>query len=679
MLAKYNNNKLGRCVVIALCVLGILGSCGDDRDADKRTPEAYKLLRAVSDSIFTMSPSVVAVCDSVLNTTADSFEYYDYYMLKGRYYLMARKQDTALAMARRTMLFASGKKPSLRINGLLGLAYSAEASYHYIERQQPDKVIEYNKKAHDLLLKSDMTDLTSDVAANLADGYVLKSDMPNAAKWYRRALFLVDSLNLPRNKDITLYLGLGQIYTAMQDYDTAKLYYELTEKRFEQMQPNMQLYFLNNFGNYYYYTHNYTEALRVFKKLHRHIIRYYGDNNDKPDMSVCNINLADVYLNLGDTDKAKLYLKKSEGFFIKKQIHVGIFYANTIKIGIALKERNYNAIERILKTEPELTVTEHNIVGIRNKYVQEYYERTGNYRKALSVYKDNIAQNDSLEHNKVKMRASEIMMRFSEDTLRLHHKLAIEEKNAIVERAHTATWFFVSVAMVLTFTIICFIIQGRKKKLQNHIDIILLRLANARQRISPHFVFNVLNARMSTARKEEADMLLSLARLIRTNLDMTANPCITLREEMNFVNQFVDLQRMLVGDDFRYDVNIADDSILDNGRIPAMFIQILVENSFKHARRKVKGYKTLKIDIAEKDELFVVSITDNGPGFDIRDNEGQTSKNGLNIIRQTLAIINHENKGKCKMRFFITNIEDADGHIAGCRASYEIPKQIRFI
>ena len=59
------------------------------------------------------------------------------------------------------------------------------------------------------------------ICANVGDAYLAQNQLPEAAQWYRRALFLVDSLNLPKKENITLYLGLATIYLQLNDFDTS--------------------------------------------------------------------------------------------------------------------------------------------------------------------------------------------------------------------------------------------------------------------------------------------------------------------------------------------------------------------------------------------------------------------------------------------------------------------------
>ena len=65
----------------------------------------------------------------------------------------------------------------------------------------------------------------------------------------------------------------------------------------------MQAYFLNDYGSYFYYSHDYRSALTKFRQLEQMLVERHMDSNF--DMYLCRLNLADVYLNLGMTAEAK--------------------------------------------------------------------------------------------------------------------------------------------------------------------------------------------------------------------------------------------------------------------------------------------------------------------------------------------------------------------------------------
>ena len=679
MYSKHILYSIGRVSIgVLICITCFcLPACNNHSNSDCRTKEQAELLKQVSDSVLRASPVSTKWCDSLISKAPDSLTYYDYYMLKGRYHLVSDHPDSALTYINKTRAFASKQPPSPRVKGLLAIANSTEASCYHLLRHSPDKVISLNTTAYEQIMGSDVIDFAPEVSANLADAYVMINDIPDAAKWYRRALLLVDSLNLPNTKNITLYMGLGQIYTILQDYKTAKYYYQLTERQFSKMKPNMQAYFINNYGNVFYYEQDYPHALTMFNRLKKLLESYSLE--DKSMMYICKINLADVYLNLGKTDSAEVYLNQVEPYFKKLNIDAGIYYANTIRIGIAITRRQYNKVEEILKKEKHIELTEQIMKNIRSRYMDIYYKHIGNYRMAYENLNRNISENNAAEHNRINMRASEIMMHFTEDTLKLRQQLTIKENKVIRDKAQVTTWASAGITLILLLVIALGAIYSRKRRLQNHIDIIMLRLGNARQRISPHFVFNVLNTKIGSANKEEADVLLKLTKLIRANLDMTGRTYVTLREELDFVNRYVAIERTFVGDDFEFIENIQDENALNETQVPAMFIQILVENAIKHGLKCIDGHKILTINVNNTQDSTEIDVIDNGPGFDIRRSEGRSTGVGLNVIRRTLAIINQQNKKSNKMIFNIKNIESEDGTIMGCKSSLRIPKTIKFI
>lgn len=82
---------------------------------------------------------------------------------------------------------------------------------------------------------------------------------------------MVSTCTLPRRlartapkENVTLYMGLAQIYLSLHDFDTALHYYKATEEHFNMMSPSMQAYFLNNFGNYYYFKRTTDRLLTSF-------------------------------------------------------------------------------------------------------------------------------------------------------------------------------------------------------------------------------------------------------------------------------------------------------------------------------------------------------------------------------------------------------------------------------
>ncbi len=656
---------------VTLFLAALQAGCGHVDGSAETDSVRLKRLSAVDDSVMKRSPRARSIVFSGMAGAKDSIGYYEYCLRVGKYYHTTSTPDSAEPYLNRTITFASNARPSARINSLLGDAYNTKAGgYHNFNKKTREQINLY-VKAYGLIMKSDDQNRAPNVCANLADAYISDNNLPKAARWYRRALFLVDSLGMPSSESVTLYMGLAQIYTTMHDYDAALKYYRETSRHFNGMTPSMKAYFMNNYGNYFYFRKDYRSALKMFLRLKK-MLESYG-MKDNFDMYLCKVNLADVFLNIGQTDSATRYVDEVEPFFRKTGNPTAIYYCNTIRIGICVSEGNVTGVKRILASEKGTTGNvDLNMKNIRDTYLRKYYSMTGDYRQAYDNLLRNSAYNDSLEHNRSSMRTAEIMARFEQDTIMLHHELEMEHKEIVVQRSKMTTVAAVAIAVITVLVLMVWSVNVRKEHLKSRINIMNLKLAAVRNRITPHFVFNVLNNKIVNSDAKEASELLELTKLIRTNLDMSCMLSVPLNKELDFVDRYVAVERYLLGDGFVFEENVSAEIDTGSVQVPSMFVQLLVENAIKHGLKGKDGPKLLTVDILPAGNGLDIVVTDNGHGLS-ESSPYPHVKTGLKIISQTLAVLNERNKQK--MRFNIANTVGNDGQVTGCKATLHIPRQ----
>lgn len=638
-------------------------------------------LRRLDDSIAALAPSALQAIERGMNEANDSTTYYEYVLREARYYSLTERPERADTLIDRVTAFVmhqddgyyaiNGTCLSPRLNSLMAGAKACQAARYMSNHRDPRRIVALNRETYNLLLNSNSKHNLPKTCANMADAYMLCNDLPNAAKWYRRALFLVDSLDLPQKENITLYMGLAQIYLTLRNYNKAKLYYDQTEPHVKEMSPSMQAYYINNLGNFYYFQGDYKHALLTFlrmkKMLEQHgMVRTF-------DMYLCKINLADVFLNLGKLNDATAMLDDVEPYFRAQGDNTSIYYCNTIRFGIAVRAGRMQEAGRLMADKTDESLIPYTLVNIRNRYKRRYYELTGNYDKAYALLNKSIAYNDSIEHNLSNMRSAEIMSRFTTDTLQLHRDLAIEHKNAEIQSIKFTSTLAISIAVTSILLLILWYLYLRKRRFKIQLRMMNLKLDNVRNRISPHFMFNVLNNRIIKSDVKESNELTELAQLIRANLDMSSTLGVELQKELEFVQQYIRVESYLMGDDFHFNIDIAPDVDTSSVRIPSMFIQIMTENSIKHALRNKEGIKLLSITVRREQHNTVIRVTDNGPGFN---HATLRRKTGMNIISQTIAVINVRNKDK--IRFAIRNIYSPDGQqTKGCEATLKVPDGVK--
>ena len=638
-------------------------------------------LRWLDDSIAALAPSALQAIERGMNEANDSTTYYEYVLREARYYSLTERPERADTLIDRVTAFVmhqddgyyaiNGTCLSPRLNSLIAGTKACQAARDMSCHRDPRHIVSLYNDTYQLLLNSDSKHNLPKTCANMADAFLLCNDLPNAAKWYRRALFLVDSLDLPQKENITLYMGLAQIYLTLRNYNKAKLYYDQTEPHVKEMSPSMQAYYINNLGNFYYFQGDYKHALLTFlrmkKMLEQHgMVRTF-------DMYLCKINLADVFLNLGKLNDATAMLDDVEPYFRAQGDNTSIYYCNTIRFGIAVRAGRMQEAGRLMADKTDESLIPYTLVNIRNRYKRRYYELTGNYDKAYALLNRSIAYNDSIEHNLSNMRSAEIMSRFTTDTLQLHRDLAIEHKNAEIQSIKFTSTLAISIAVTSILLLILWYLYLRKRRFKIQLRMMNLKLDNIRNRISPHFMFNVLNNRIIKSDVKESNELTELAQLIRANLDMSSTLGVELQKELEFVQQYIRVESYLMGDDFHFNIDIAPDVDASSVRIPSMFIQILTENAIKHALRNKEGIKLLSITVRREQHNTVIRVTDNGPGFNPATLRRKT---GMNIISQTIAVINVRNKDK--IRFAIRNICSPDGQqTKGCEATLKVPDGVK--
>lgn len=655
----------------AMLIDFLYASCGGRAShGDDRRKEVKAALVAIDDSVSVKSPAAERLIDEGMKNSVDSLDYYDFCLRKLRY-TMSFDTTGHVGAAWQTIYNFLKRQPNTpRVRGMLGYVKNLKANHnHKFHNNQAEEISLYYSAYQDLI-GSDSERSIPNVCANLGDAYIAENDLPRAAQWYRHALVVADSLKMSEKYRMSLYLGLGRIYVGIKDYKNAAECYKKIDENMNLMPLAMKIYFLNNYGNYYYFRCDYKKALATFVRM-KNLLEQH-DLADSYEMFLCKINMADTYLNLDSLSMSRRYLDEAEAFFTKIGNKTGQYYANTIRMGLALEDNDVAQVRRILKTEniDEETI-EFPLTNIRQRYMRDYYVKTGDYKRAYENLSRSVSRNDSLKHNTDNMRTSDIIMRYTQDTLKLHHRIAMQEKDADVHKAQWKILISVLLAVVMALTMLFTFTYSRKRRLQMQMELMNLKLVNVRNRISPHFIFNVLNNHISKTGVRDIGELMTLAKLIRANLNISGKYFVTLKEELEFVRYYVSVEQQCLEGGLTFNIEAPADNVLQCVKIPSMFIQILVENAIKHGLKGCKHDKVLNVEIKTDDELCRISVADNGRGFDIRSTDPNSTRTGLNVIRSTINLLNREYK--LKMRLSVNNIENADGSMAGCKTTITMP------
>jgi len=144
------------------------------------------------------------------------------------------------------------------------------------------------------------------------------------------------------------------------------------------------------------------------------------------------------------------------------------------------------------------------------------------------------------------------------------------------------------------------------------------RLQSLEARIRPHFLFNTLNSISALIASDPAraeQIVGRLATLLRTSLDTSERSLISMREELNIVNSYVDIERARFGNKLRASIEVP--GTLEEAKVPPMAVQSLVENAVKHGITPQPGGGDIRVAASAENGNLRIQVSDSGPGFDL--------------------------------------------------------------
>lgn len=660
---------LWRTSLPVLLLLFLAVSCKQSEQHSSWEKKYDSFYRSVTDSLTTHPQQIRALAKQKMEMSTDSLEWYYYSAIVLKTYMFTSDVDSARYLIKRIEDFCAREQSSPYLADLRSEYLNTKGNI-YVRVGAMDSAIVCFTDSYKQRLRGMKTESVPDILINLADACSRQGKYDVSAFWYRKALQIGDSLGISEGRRHPVYYGLAQVYMALHDFDQCDYYYNLAGMFYDKMLPYEKYIYLNNRGNSYYYREDYPEALKYFKKGFSLAVSH-------PDMgfekNLCMVNLGDVYLQMNEPDSAAKYINECQPFFRKIGAAGALYYIDTQRIGLALERNDMATVRNLLSKATNPNHIEPDMLHIRNKYLQEFYEKTADYKNAFFYQKENSRLDDSIRNEHVRMRTADMSLRYQQDSTLLAKNILIEQQKVEMLKLHEGRFFWIGVC-VLVLVIACFIYLYEKKRralllAQSQRTISSLRLENIRNRMSPHFIFNVLNQEMGSREGENKKELSSLVKLMRRNLELAEQMCVTLKEELGFVQTYIDLQRRSLGPEFKVTIEVGEDVDTNQLLLPSMLIQIPVENAIKHALRGKEGERRLWIDVHRSGTYICVRITDNGGGFKLNSANRGTGT-GMKVIMQTIQILNAKNKEMIETS--VHNIPLPDGE-TGCEVSFHLP------
>ncbi len=198
------------------------------------------------------------------------------------------------------------------------------------------------------------------------------------------------------------------------------------------------------------------------------------------------------------------------------------------------------------------------------------------------------------------------------------------------------TFNFSLTFLVWTFIYVSFLFFEQQQNLAAQKLRLSLQLKDAelnilRKQLSPHFLFNALNnirAQILVDPEAARTAILDVSDLLRYALNYQKKKNVTVDEEMEIVQAYINLNKTHLGEKVQFEIDIAQD--LGQLNIPPMSIQLLVENAIKHGALISGGL--VSVSVQETPDHKLIEVINPGV-LKANKNEGI----GLNNLKKRLS------------------------------------------
>ena len=197
--------------------------------------------------------------------------------------------------------------------------------------------------------------------------------------------------------------------------------------------------------------------------------------------------------------------------------------------------------------------------------------------------------------------------------------------------------------------------------------------------MNPHFIFNSLNSIQSFLVYNENHLaekyLQMLSQLIRMTLNNSRESEVTIRQEIDVLTKYVELEKMRFKDRFDFEIIISLTHMELQNHIPPMLVQPFVENAIIHGFKGLDITGRLEINFKELVEnRLVVVVTDNGIGYQSKEENALDSEHksyGMQITSERLSLFRE--KYDAEFDFVIEKLTDETGKPGGTKIIILIP------
>lgn len=533
-------------------------------------------------------------------------------------------------------------------------ALNMQGVYYKNKADYPNAIFRY-RSARDLYLRNGSKKGSAGAISNIGQVQALLGSLPEAVEEYFTALKIFEETG-DRNGQVATLINIGSAYQVMKREEEAMNYYmrakaiaaELKNKRATAI-------CLNNISLIQREKGNYSEALRIGIEA----IELRQSMNDQAGLATAYESLGETYFRQRDFEKARTELDKSMALFRELNDSGGI--ATCYQTIASIDFESGHTAEAIRNGRNALAIAQDlhmtNLSRKSAELLTAAYRKNGDYRSALQMFEIAVSARDSMKNSEAREALTKEQLKYDYQKKEIETRMAADQKfmqlqtSAELEKSKRNTILIVLMVLLVLLALSVFFIARTNRQRQTIAEQKnnLLKQKLLISQLNPHFIFNSLNAVQNFIFSQDSlqagTYLSRFAALMRMILDFSREDFISVRSEIRFLTEYLELQRLRFRDRFSFEIIIDDTIDPDTTFIPPMLAQPFLENAIEHGiSRQSSGRIGLRI--FRENKTIRYEIDDNGIGLAAAQRERKNSSHrslATVITRERLQVLNRQN------------------------------------
>ena len=492
--------------------------------------------------------------------------------------------------------------------------------------------------------------------------------------------------------------SIGIIYKRTGKFESAIGSYKKAVTINDQYQLGRDLtYIILNTGNAYAELTQYEEALGWYRKS----LEICRNRENRYGIAANYANMGSVYSMMNKNDTALAYHTRAlvirETLPQKKNIPISLIEIGYNQLELGHLQSAEKSLRRALKLAQEIgtkaqirdaykhlstTYATRNDFAAAYRYEQKYHNMKDSIFNEISTKQINELQTKYETAEKDK----QIVVLAKEK--QLQEKEA--QRQATIKRASLGGLGLMSLLVALGGFMLYQRLKNQKiiaakndevKEANFNRQLSELEMKALQAQMNPHFIFNCMNSINLMIQegddKNASKYLTKFSRLLRLILENAEEPEVSLKDELNMLEAYIQLEALRSKEGINYEINIQDQIDPESTFLPSMVLQPFVENAIWHGLipKEEPGQKKVMIKIVQDQGKLKCMIEDNGVGrekaLELRQKSVLKSKSlGLKITEERLKLLSDEIQ---KQLINITDLKDDMGKALGTKVEVNIP------